>query len=48
MIIEVEQFDKQDIPENYTWMTLSQIREFQQVGLFNSDARNLISIINLL
>jgi len=41
MIIEIE--DKLDIPENYTWLTLNQIMEFMPRGMFNVEARNLIS-----
>ena len=48
MIIEISEIDFKNIPDNFNWMTLAQIRDFQRFGLLNIEARNIISFINLL
>jgi dTDP-4-dehydro-6-deoxy-alpha-D-glucopyranose 2,3-dehydratase len=34
-----------EMPSNYIWMTLSQIKEFMRYGMFNIEARSIISSI---
>ena len=45
MVIELEEFDKIDLPENYIWMTLGQVMEFLKHGYMNIDARTLLACI---
>jgi oxidase EvaA len=45
MVIELEEFDKIDLPENYIWMTLGQVMEFLKHGYMNIDTRTLLSCI---
>ncbi len=35
-----------EIPSNYCWMTLRQMKEFMRYGMFNIEARSLISSLN--
>jgi len=45
MIVEIDENEKLDIPENYIWMTLNQMMELMPLGMFNIEARSLISTI---
>lgn len=47
MIISVDDVDENDIPENYTWMSLYQIEAFQKRGLCTIDTRTLLSSLSL-
>ena len=46
MIVELNESVNLDLPENYIWMTLSQMMDFMKYSMFNIEARNLISSIN--
>lgn len=48
MIVEIPEGDKVDLPYNYTWMTLAQMKEFMRYGMFNIEARSLISAISFI
>ena len=48
MIVELNESVNLDLPENYIWMTLSQMMDFMKYSMFNIEARNLISSINFL
>jgi len=48
MLIEIPTGQKVEIPFNYTWMTLSQMKEFMRYGLFNVEARSIISGISFI
>jgi oxidase EvaA len=43
MIIELAIHELGEIPNNYKWMTLNQIMDFMKFGLFNIEARSIIS-----
>ena len=43
MIIEIDENENIVIPDNYNWMSLNQIMEFMPLGMFNVEARSLIS-----
>jgi len=43
MVIELDETDAVDIPENYFWMTLQQVMEFLKHGYMNIDARTLLA-----
>jgi len=45
MMVVVDEHEQLEIPSNYTWMTLNQIMDFMKYGMFNIEARSLISII---
>jgi len=45
MVVELEESDKIDLPENYIWMTLGQVMEFLKHGYMNIDARTLLACI---
>ncbi|MEK0376942.1 MAG: NDP-hexose 2,3-dehydratase family protein [Nitrosopumilus sp.] len=45
MIVEINENEKLDIPENYTWMSLNQMMEFMPLGMFNIEARSLIACL---
>ncbi len=47
MIVSLDDIDEDDIPENYMWMTLSQIEELQYRGLCTIDTRTLLSSLSL-
>ncbi len=36
-----------DLPENFRWMTLSQIEDFVRHGYFNIEARNLLACLDI-
>ena len=46
MLIVIDDSEQLELPSNYMWMTLSQIMNFMRFGLFNIEARSLISSIN--
>lgn len=48
MIVEIPQDKKFDLPFNYAWMTLAQIKEFMRYGKFNIEARSIISSISFI
>ncbi len=48
MIVEIPESDKVELPYNYTWMTLAQMKEFMRYGMFNIEARSLISAISFI
>lgn len=47
MILELPEDTRLDIPENYRWMTLSQIQDFVHYGYFNIEGRNLLACLSL-
>ena len=48
MIVEIPTDKKVDLPYNYTWMTLAQMKEFMRYGMFNIEARSIISAISFI
>ena len=48
MIVEIPENVKVDLPYNYTWMTLAQMKEFMRYGMFNIEARSIISAISFI
>lgn len=48
MIVEIPEGVKVDLPYNYTWMTLAQMKEFMRYGMFNIEARSIISAISFI
>lgn len=48
MIVEIATTAKLDLPINYTWMTLRQMKEFMRYGMFNIEARSIISGISFI
>lgn len=48
MIVEVPEGMKFDLPFNYAWMTLAQMKEFMRYGKFNIEARSIISGISFI
>lgn len=48
MIVEIPERTKVDLPYNYTWMTLAQMKEFMRYGMFNIEARSIISAISFI
>jgi len=47
MIVSLNDIDESDVPDNYMWMTLSQIEGFQNRGLCTIDTRTLLSSLSL-
>ena len=47
-IVELPEDKHIDLPFNYTWMTLVQMEEFMRYGMFNIEARSIISAINFI
>lgn len=45
MIVELTRSQEQQLPKNYIWMTLRQMKEFMRYGMFNIEARSIISAI---
>lgn len=43
MVIELDEAEATDLPENYIWMTLRQVMEFLKHGYMNIDARTLLA-----
>lgn len=48
IIVEIPENIKIDLPFNYAWMTLAQIKEFMRYGKFNIEARSIISGISFI
>lgn len=48
MIVEIPTSVKVDLPFNYAWMTLAQMKEFMRYGKFNIEARSIISGISFI
>lgn len=48
MIVEVNESIAIDLPSNYIWMTLRQMKEFMRYGMFNIEARSIISGISFI
>lgn len=48
MIVEIPDNMPVELPYNYTWMTLAQMKEFMRYGMFNIEARSLISAISFI
>lgn len=48
MIVEISKSLVFDIPFNYAWMTLAQMKEFMRYGKFNIEARSIISGISFI
>lgn len=48
MIVEIPSDMKVELPYNYTWMTLAQMKEFMRYGMFNIEARSIISAISFI
>ena len=46
MIVELVYSCEQELPDNYIWMTLRQMKEFMRYGMFSIEARSIISAIN--
>lgn len=48
MIIEINPDEVPEIPSNYIWMTLNQIMDFTKFGMFNIEARSIISSLSFI
>lgn len=48
MIVEIPENENVELPFNYTWMTLAQMKEFMRYGMFNIEARSLISAVSFI
>ncbi len=48
MIVEIPEGVIVNLPYNYTWMTLAQMKEFMRYGMFNIEARSIISAISFI
>lgn len=48
MIVEIPEGMKIELPYNYAWMTLGQMKEFMRYGMFNIEARSIISAISFI
>jgi len=48
MIVEIIRSDEQQLPSNYIWMTLKQMKEFMRYGMFSIEARSIISAISFI
>jgi len=48
MIVEIPESSKLELPYNFTWMTLAQMKEFMRYGMFNIEARSIISAISFI
>lgn len=46
MIIELDETEEVELPENYIWMTLNQMMDFMKYSMFNIEARSLVSSLN--
>jgi len=46
MMVLISEDEVIELPSNYTWMTLNQIMDFMKYGMFNIEARSLVSSIN--
>lgn len=48
MIIEIDENEIVELPNNYIWMTLNQIMDFMKFGMFNIEARSIISSLKFI
>jgi oxidase EvaA len=48
MIIEIDADETTELPGNYIWMTLNQIMDFTKFGMFNIEARSIISSLKFI
>ena len=48
MIIQVEEDNVIEVPDNYTWLTLAQLMKLIRFGFLNIESRSLISSFSLL
>ena len=48
MIVEIPSSMNVELPYNYIWMTLGQMKEFMRYGMFNIEARSIISAISFI
>lgn len=48
MIIELNEKEDLELPENYIWMTLNQMMDFMKYSMFNVEARSLVSSLSFL
>jgi oxidase EvaA len=46
MIVELNETENLELPENYIWMTLNQMLNFMKFSMFNIEARSLVSSLN--
>ena len=46
MIVELPPERKLELPEQFAWMSLGQMKEFMRYGLFSIEARSIISSIS--
>jgi dTDP-4-dehydro-6-deoxy-alpha-D-glucopyranose 2,3-dehydratase len=47
MVVELDETETMDVPFNYTWMTLRQMKDFMRMSAFNIEARNLLTCVSL-
>jgi dTDP-4-dehydro-6-deoxy-alpha-D-glucopyranose 2,3-dehydratase len=47
IVVELNETETVDVPFNYTWMTLRQMKDFMRMSAFNIEARNLLACISL-
>jgi oxidase EvaA len=48
MIVELPNWKRIDLPKNFIWMSLGQMKEFMRYGMFNIEARSIISAISFI
>lgn len=48
MIVKIPSDKFIELPDNYIWMTLRQMKEFMRHGMFSIEARSIISAINFI
>ena len=48
MIVQIPEDKKIELPYNYAWMTLAQMKDFMRYGMFNIEARSIISAISFI
>lgn len=47
IIIRVNEDELKEVPDNYKWLTLSQLMKLMKFGFLNIESRNLISVLSL-
>jgi dTDP-4-dehydro-6-deoxy-alpha-D-glucopyranose 2,3-dehydratase len=45
-IVELDENEDFELPDNYIWMTLKQMMDFMKFSMFNIEARSLVSCLN--
>ena len=48
MIVEIPSSERVELPFNFAWMTLAQMKEFMRYGMFNIEARSILSAISFI